>query len=162
VIGLIIYIAISTVNKAAKEDHYVIGNDQIPSVKLALGEERKITGLNVSTAVGGATTKEIKYQVAGTQQGNEMLAYFTYLQEQDGFLSVSDIDFSGLTGKGVVARNSVDDGHQIQLKIQYDAAGYTIFLMKLPGKITQTPPVEAATPGDMNDPATAEDVVSPI
>ena len=144
-IALIIWFAMSSLNNAAKEDYYVLGNDKIPSVKLALGEERKITGLNVSTALGGATKKEFKYQVPGTEQGREMFEYYTYLHDKDGFLRLGDIDFNESAGKGVVARNSVDDGHEIQLQIEYDAVGYTITIVKQPGGVTPVTPENDTT-----------------
>ena len=140
VVILIVVIVIVSVSgalsKAAKADYYTIGNDQIPSVRLALGEERKVTGTSTSVS-GGVTTKEIKYQVPGMDQGSDMWDYYNYLHDKDGFLALTDIFFFGETsGQGTVARNSVDGGYYIQLQIDFDRSGYTITVQKLPGEIT--------------------------
>ena len=121
-------------DKTAKEDYYTLGSDKIPSVKLALGEERKIT--NTSTSISGDTTKkEITYKVSGTEQSREMSEYYTYLHDKDGFLNLTDINFDGQNGTAVVGRNSVDNGYEIQIQIKYDLNGYTINILKQPGSI---------------------------
>ena len=131
---IVIFTAKGLVNKTAKLDYYEIGADKIPTVKLAIGEERKVVGVSNSIS-GKVTTKEIKYEVSGSKQGEEMLDYYLYLHD-DGFLTLTDIDFSGSRGTGVFGRNSVDDGYEIQLQIEYNREGYTITIMKQPGGIT--------------------------
>jgi len=64
-----------------------------------------------------------------------MFDYYMCLRD-DGFLNLTDIDFSGSHGTAVVGRNSVDDGYEIQLQIEYDYVGYTITILKQPGGIT--------------------------
>jgi len=145
-IGVIVLFGISAMSKLAKEDYYTIGNDKVPTVKLALGEERKVTGLSASVVAGGATTKVITYQVPGTEQGREMFKYYTYLHDKDGFLPLADFDFSGPTGTGVIARNSVDAGQMVHLKIEYNTGGYTITLTKLQGEVTPKAPAGDTTP----------------
>lgn len=123
------------VGKAGKVDYYELGDDRIPSVKLVLGEERKVTSSSTSIS-NGTTTKEYKYSVPGTEQNVEMFNYFTYLHDEDGFLKLDSIDFSGSSGTGTVARNSVDDGYCLTLEITYDTSGYTITIVKAEGTIT--------------------------
>jgi len=135
-------------NKAAAADYYELGNDQIPSVKLALGEERKITGIN-SSVNNGVTMKEYTYSVPDKDQGLEMSRYLTYLRGQ-GFLLLTDADFNAPEAWCKVGRNSVDDGYEIIVQIDYDTKGYTIIVVKEEGKIMPasedpTRPEEPAT-----------------
>ena len=123
-------------NNAGNPDYYTIGKDKIPSVKLALGEERKMSGTSSSAALGGGQTKEFRYQVSGSEQNDDMFTYLTYLREKDGFLLLTGFDFNGPVGSCLVGRNSVDDGYEIQLQIEYDRSGYTITILKQAGGIT--------------------------
>ena len=129
-----------SLNGAGKKDYYKLGNDQIPSVKLALAEERKLTGTSSSSALGGVSTKVITYQVSGSEQNADMVNYLTYLRDKDGFLLLTGYDFNGPKGTCVVGRNSVDAGYEIQLQIEYDRSGYTISLLKQKGEITANTP----------------------
>ncbi|MCL2150267.1 MAG: zinc ribbon domain-containing protein, partial [Dehalococcoidia bacterium] len=140
--------AMNIVDKTAKADYYEIGKDKIPSVKLVLGEERTVT--RVSTSIeNGATRKEIEYKVSGTQQNDEMWDYFIYLCNVDGFLQLSDvIDFNGPSGIGVVGRNSVESGYEIQLQIKYDRNGYTISMIRQQGGIISYDPSSRPTTGN--------------
>jgi len=131
---LIINLVIGLVGKTAKLDYFEIGDDKIPTVKLALGEERSVVGIN-TTISGKVTTKKIEYEVSGSNQSDDMFDYYLCLRD-DGFVTLTDIDFSGSKGTGVVGRNSVDDGYEIQLQIEYDFVGYTITILKQPGGIT--------------------------
>ena len=143
IIGIIVLVlvvgitaVVLIVNGAGKMDYYKLGKDQIPSVKLALGEERKVTGTSSSTSTSGGQTKEYTYQVAGSNQNTDMVNYLTYLREKDGFLLLTAFDFNGPEGTCVVGRNSVEAGYEIQLQIEYDRSGYTISLLKQKGGIT--------------------------
>ena len=147
IIGIIVLLiavgitaAVVIVNGAGKMDYFKFGDDQIPSVKLALGEERKLTGTSSSAALGGGQTKVFTYQVSGSDQSTDMIYYLTYLREKDGFLLLTDYDFTGSEGTCVVGRNSVDTGYIIQLQIDYDRSGYTISLLKQKGEITPNTP----------------------
>ena len=136
IVGIILIINAVTgiVGKTAKLDYFEIGDDKIPTVKLALGEERTVA--NVSTSISGkVTTKTIEYEVSGSEQGNEMFDYYLCLRD-DGFLTLTEIDFSGSRGTAIVGKNSVDDDYEIQLQIDYDFVGYTITIVKQPGGIT--------------------------
>ena len=138
IVGIVLAIflgASATLNKAAQADYYTIGADQIPSVKLALGSERKVISTNTAIA-DGATTKTIKYQVSGTSQNKEMSDYLAYLHDKDGFYTVTDIDFSGSSATGGLGRNSKDSGQEILLQIEYDTSGYTITIVKQKGSVT--------------------------
>ena len=131
----IVLLAGSLLGKAAKADYYEIGKDRIPSVKFALGEERKVTG-DVTSISGKVIKKEIQYKVSGSDQGEEMWEYYSYLHEHDGFLRLGEIDFDGQSGIGLIGRNSADEGYELQMQIKYDRRGYTITIIKQPGGIT--------------------------
>ena len=147
---------VGAVNKAANADYYVLGNDQIPSVKYVLGEKRKIT--SASTSINnGVTMKEYQYSAPGVDQALEMSQYLTYLRGE-GFLLLTDADFTVPEAWCKVGRNSVDSGYEIIVQIDYNTAGYIITLVKEEGEITPatadptTPPnrpepTEPAGPG---------------
>jgi len=133
-IAAIVAGAVGAVNKAANADYYVLGNDQIPSVKYVLGEKRKIT--SASTSINnGVTMKEYQYSAPDVDQGLEMSQYLTYLREE-GFLLLTDADFTVPEAWCKVGRNSVDDGYEIIVQIDYNTAGYTIIAVKEEGEIT--------------------------
>jgi len=157
VVGIVV--AVTVLNNAGKADYFKFGKDQIPSVKLALGEERNMTGASTSAAAGGGQLKVFTYQVDGTGQNDDMFSYLTYLREKDGFLLLTGFDFNGAEGSCVVGRNSVDAGYEIQLQIEYDRNGYVISILKQKGEITpnaqdggnQTPGQTGNAGGDMSN-----------
>ena len=139
IVGAVVLITSSvktTLNNTAKADYYEIGKDQVPSVKLVLGEERKVTGISTSAKTGGVSTKEIKYQVAA-EQNKDMLKYVTYLCERDSFAALTDGDFNKPEGGIELGRNSVDDGYMVQVHIKFDTSGYTVTLLRQAGEIKQ-------------------------
>jgi len=141
--ALLVSFGFGVLSKAAKEDYYTIGNDQIPSIKMVLGEEYKVTGISTSTGPGDVTQKTIKYNAPGTGQSQAMLAYHAYLHDHDGFLNLATIMLSGSSGIGLVGRNSVDSGYEIQLQIEYDTSSFTITILKQQGGIVPNPPTSA-------------------
>ena len=155
-IAAIIAAAVGITGKAAKKDFYELGNDKIPSIKYVLGDVRKIS--NTSTSISGGTTqKEYLYNEPGRDQGEEMSDYLTYLREKEGFLLLTDVDFTQPAAWVKVGRNSVDSGYEIIVQIEYDATGYYIICIKQPGEITpianNTPTVPANnTPDPYNPP----------
>jgi len=152
VVGLVLAVTIPLSN-AAKADYYTIGADRIPSVKLALGQIRKVTSTSVSTS-GGVTTKVIKYQVSGTSQNKDMSAYMVYLHDKDGFYTLTDIDFSPASATGGLGRNSKDNGQELLLQIEYDTSGYTITIVKEKGEITPNGGGDTTTNSDQSSATT--------
>ena len=147
VIGIIVLLiavsvtaAVVLLYSAGKMDYFKFGNDKIPSVKLALGEERKLVGASSSAAIGGGSLKVFTYQVSGSAQNTDMVNYLMYLREKDGFLLLTGFDFNGPEGTCVVGRNSIDDGYQLQVQIEYDRSGYIITILKQKGEITPNVP----------------------
>ena len=139
IVVLVIVIVVSVLDsvtglmeETAVLDYYEMGNDMIPSVKLALGEQRTVVGVNTSIS-NNVTAKEIKYQVSGTNQNEEMYMYALYLSE-NGFYALTD--FTPSNSSGAMGRNSVDLGYQIVVQIECDRSGYTITIFKEPGEVT--------------------------
>jgi len=116
-------------------DYYEIGNDKIPTVTRALGEERKVVSIDTSSS-GSTKTQVIVYEVSGTEQNNDMLAYGKYLKNNDGFLPLQNADFSGPTGSCVSGRNSVDEGFMVRVGINFDTNGYTISIALQEGNVS--------------------------
>jgi hypothetical protein len=124
----------STLNSAKTADYYKIVDDQVPSVKKALGEERKVTGVSSSVS-GGIHTKIFDYEEA-SGQNSDMSEYADYLIEKDDFAFITDHDFGPAKGKEIqLAKESVDDGMIVVMQIDYDRSGYTITLMHGEGEI---------------------------
>ena len=142
-VAVILVVALAATGGAAKKDYYTIGGDKIPSVKLALGGERKVTGVNTS-ASNGVTMKEYRYSAPDVDQALEMSQYLTHLRGQ-GFLLLTDADFSAPEAWCKVGRNSEDSGYQVVVQIEYDAAGYVITIVKEAGSITPNEPADEPT-----------------
>jgi len=148
-------------NKTAEADYYEMGEDRIPSVKYALGEERKVTGVNTSTN-GKATTKEIIYSVPDPERRDEIYEYYVYLVERDGFYNLTQINFDNeRNGDVVIGRNSDKDGYEIQIQLKYDTYGYTVTLLKQPGGITPNEPGDSGAAEENQAPAQALENQSP-
>jgi len=139
VIAAVLLAARSSLNKVTQADYYTIGTDRIPSVKKALGSERKVTGVNTSIS-NGVTTKTITFQVTGTQQNADMLAYVNYLIKNDNFYALADADFSTASSTANLGRNSTESGQQLTVQVDYDTTGYTLTLVKQKGKVTVNTP----------------------
>jgi len=115
------------VGNTAQQDFIKIGSDEVPSVKFILGEERQVTGISSSTNPQGSE-KVIKYRVAQNQKEDMMIYALTLLAEY-GYTNITDYDFTGPTGTDFkFAKESVQDGYIVVVKIDYDYNGYTITL----------------------------------
>jgi hypothetical protein len=139
---------------AAAIEYYEIVDDKVPSIKLALGEERKVAG--ASSSVGnGVHTKTFVYETDGNQ-GVELAEYAAYLKEKDGFEFITSFDFSTATGTKIqLARNSVKDGYMVVVQLDWTKTGYTVSLMWGEGEVTPVaavPSSPSATPVAVNDP----------
>ena len=148
---LIVLGAANASNKMNNADYWDIGKDHIPTVKLVLGAQRKISGTSTSTS-NGVTTKTITYQVAGKDQNKDMLAYVRYLLDKEDFAALEDADFSAPAAKASLARNSKDAGQQLVLTVSYDTKGYVLSFVKQKGEVTQnTAPADQPEPPNDNE-----------
>jgi len=134
VVALVLIANVATGNVAG-QDYFKLGPDEIPSVKLVLGEERDVTSYNSSTS-GGVQTVTIVFKVA-ENQNYEMERYAGALMNSDGFVMITDNDFTGPTGTGFeFARRSVEEGYIVMARIDYDTSGYTLTFTRGTGTLT--------------------------
>ncbi|MCL2300998.1 MAG: hypothetical protein FWC27_12720, partial [Firmicutes bacterium] len=139
---------------AGKKDYYDLGNDQVPSVALALGEQRKISG-SKSSNTNGVIMKEYKYNEPDRDQADEMTHYVNYLRGE-GFQLLTDVDFSTSEAWCELGRDSADAGNRVLVKIAYDRGGYVITLTKEPGGFSpiDEDPEEPTQPVNQTGPVT--------
>ncbi|MCL2784904.1 MAG: hypothetical protein FWD55_05615 [Propionibacteriaceae bacterium] len=152
----VVVLAVNIFQAEASADYYTIGNDRIPSVPFVLGEERKLTASSTVTD-NGVTTKILTYALADVDQSADMIEYVTYLSANDGFLNLIDRDFSGPEGFGILGRNSVDEGKQITVTVQYNASGYVITIVKEEGEIIPNDPSEEPSDEPSDEPTAPAD-----
>jgi len=119
----------------ADKDYFDIGTDQVPSVKLVLGEDRDISSVNSSKS-GGVETIIIKYKV-DENQNREMEKYANALMDEYGFINTTAYNFSGTTGSGFqFAKESSEEGVIVLVDIDYDESGYILTLTRGVGTLT--------------------------
>ena len=116
-------------NKASAADFYDLGGEQIPSVKFVLGEERRITSINNSTA-NGVITKEYAYTVPGLEQSLDASNYFSYLCGEAGFSPAGSPDFDAPVGSCAAIKRSADGTRNLLVQIDYNTTGYVVTLVK--------------------------------
>ncbi|MCL1876305.1 MAG: ankyrin repeat domain-containing protein [Synergistaceae bacterium] len=127
----------------AAAEHYILGNDKIPSVMKVVGKRNIV---NYNTGIfDGVTMTAVTYwtdPADETQSANDVAKYFQYLLSNDGFISLKA--FSGLPYEGGVemsfARNSVDDGNIVIVDISYNTKGYRLVFRKGEGKLSMPAP----------------------
>jgi len=136
VVCVIITVALLATGNTAKQDFIKIGKDEVPSVKYILGEERKVIGVSSSVEKNGVVKKVIEYSVA-KDQNSEMFQYAQALYDDYGFVNITDNDFTGSTGTDFeFAKESVEEGCLVIVRIDYDLEGYTITLVQGEGTFT--------------------------
>ncbi len=119
IVGIFVF---SIVNKQKKADYYTLGNDQIASVKLAVGE-RNIVSVSTRTA-NGVTTKEYEYK--SSTSASDIEQYEAYLQEQEGFIITTLNDEKQI----FLGKNSADEGKILIVEIVDTHFGYILTIRK--------------------------------
>ena len=115
---------------AANIDYYEVAGDKVPSIKLVLGEERKVRGTSSSVDTNGVNKKQYDYTASADIRG-DLAAYTAYLREKDGFVFITPADLTAETGKGIqLVRNSVTAGNMVVVQIDYDRNGFSITVMR--------------------------------
>ena len=161
VVCVIIAVALLVTDNTAKQDFIKIGKDEVPSVKLILGEERKVTGVTSSTENGFAK-KVIEYSVA-KDQNSEMLKYAQALYDDYGFVNITDNDFTGPTGTDFeFAKESVEKGCVVIVRIDYDLNGYTVTLVQGEGTITNNDNSDTPNPTPTGEDVTTVPTDTPV
>ena len=146
----------------AGNDFFKLGDDQIPTVKYVLGEERKITSYSTSKS-GGIQETVVKYSVS-ENQGDEMLEYCKALMDKYGFYNTTPYDFSGAKGSGFeFMAESVEEGYLLVATVDYDKNGYVLTYKRGKGELTvyDDPPEEPKDddPGDQEPTDDSGDMV---
>ena len=121
---------VTSVGNIKKADFFELGADQVPTVKLVVGE-RKITSVS-SSIENGITTKIYEYRSDSSVADIEQ--YIKYLREDEDFIvtSVNDNKNDVYYGK-----NSVAEGRIILVYIDANPFGYTIKLIKGRGELNK-------------------------
>jgi hypothetical protein len=134
--GILTAIGISNAahNQAEYSNFYVLGNDQIPSMKSVLGSTRPVRSFSESNA-NGELTYEIRYKVTDGKT-RDMVAYFNYLVLWEGFLRLDDNYLSDTTGSSTLGKSSVEPDRVVTVELQWDAKGYTVTAKQYVGTIT--------------------------
>ena len=115
--------------KASRMDYYKLMKDQIPSVKLALGEKRKVTGAGTKIE-NGMNIKNFSYSSDTPQE--DIDAYYAYLLDKAGYIRMYDPDTMEFSSVG---HNSVTPGNHIEVIAETDSGGYVVTLYYAKGEI---------------------------
>jgi hypothetical protein len=143
ILALCLILALTACGLLKDEGSYSIGDDKITSIGGVIGElgARKVNGIEKAIK-DGVTTHTYEYKTDPDdpeQAANDLVEYFKYLQENDGFIST--IAFSGLPYGGgqeiQLAKHSVDEGKIIILDIEYNDKGYTLTFTKAKGTLDE-------------------------
>jgi hypothetical protein len=138
VVGVIILI----IGNAANQDFIKIRGDKVPSVKYILGEKRNVISVS-SSVVNGVSERVIEYSVSANQR-EEMITYISALNYDYGYAHIKDNDLSGPIGTDIIlAKESVEDGYVVIVRIDYSLKGYTITISLEKGTLTvygESPP----------------------
>ncbi|MCL1895957.1 MAG: zinc ribbon domain-containing protein [Clostridiales bacterium] len=161
VLVVVLVVANAATGKAADRDYFRIGADEVPSVKLVLGEEREVSGVKTGTnAVGREMV--INYKV-DEGQGEDMGKYAKALMDDYGYINTTPYDFTGPKGKGFeFAKESVMEGYVVLVQIDYDTKGYDLTLTVSTGElIVDGPPDDPAGPDEPDEPNEPDDPDGP-
>ena len=154
IVAAVIIVAIIAGNtatgKAADRDYFRIGADEVPSVKLVLGEKRDVSSVKTGTTDNGREMV-INYKVA-EGQGNDMGIYAKALMDDYGYINTTPYDFTGPKGSGFeFAKESVMDGFVVLVQIDYGTGGYDLTLRVSAGKLLADEPADE--PNEPDEPA---------
>jgi len=141
-VAAIIIIANVAVGNEAEKDYFTLGPDQVPSMKLVLGETRDITSFKSSTS-GGVQTVTVVYKLDAerdyeTYEDKDVFRYAQALILDYGYINTTDYNFKGDTGSGFIfANESVEDGYILMVQIDFDTKGYTLTITRGTGTLTR-------------------------
>lgn len=130
VLGIIFCVIIfSMLNKQKNADYYVMGTDQIASVKNVIGV-RDISGVSTSTQ---SEISSKSYNYKSETSTNDISEYITYLVEKEGFIPTI---LNQQSDQPVYAKKSADEGKVLILTIVDTGFGYTLTIQKGEGTLT--------------------------
>jgi hypothetical protein len=139
IVSIVVFVvALNVLSGADEPDYFTLGGEKVPSVSLALGEERKLQSTDNSTKNGIQTLTAV-YAVSGSAQGADMRDYLRYLCNNEGFAlrsNVGDSAFDGPNGSSVqVWRNARESGFMLVVQVDWDSAGYSVTFMRGEGQV---------------------------
>ncbi|MCL2815890.1 MAG: hypothetical protein FWD23_14940 [Oscillospiraceae bacterium] len=116
---------------AAKLTEYDFGDDKVPSVNAVIGEQRKVTGINVGTE-NAMQYKQYTYQTSSMIE--DLAAYSVYLQEK-GWLVTKDYNLNDGKGEMQLGIESADEGKILIVSVAFEPTQYAIKVSKLTGTL---------------------------
>lgn len=123
-----VFFVFSAVGKLQKADYYKMGEDNIPSIRLVVGE-RKLKG--TSSSIENGIIKKL-YEYQSETASDDISQYKQYLSEKEGYLVVKLENQDNILTYG---KESIDEGEIILINIDSTPFGYTINLIKGKGEI---------------------------
>ena len=128
-------VALLVTGSVKNKDFIKIGKDEVPTVKHVLGVTRDVKGVSTSIE-NGVTKKTIEYRVP-TNSSAEMREYARGLHDDFGYMHIKENDFSAPVGRDIeLAKESVQEGFIVIVRIDYDRSGYTVTLTRGEGTLT--------------------------
>ena len=123
------WLLFTILGNAAKLTEYELGAEKIRSINSVIGEERKVTGVNVGTQNG---TQYKRYTYKTSSMVEDLIAYSTYLQE-NGWVVTQDYDLYDGNGEMKLGIESEDYGKILVMSIKFKETQYVIRISKLIG-----------------------------
>jgi hypothetical protein len=141
-------------NTAAALDYYKIVDDQVPTVKRALSIERELVNVGAGTGDNTSHYTSCEYSVTGAEPGIELNDYRLYLEQNEGFIMLTDADFGEKSGSSAqMGKDAKMTGYALILEFAWDAAGYTIKMSYVQGAVTaHEQPAAANIPAGIANP----------
>jgi len=125
-------VSASILNMTAEAYYFKLGGDHIPTVRLAVGEIRKVT-LSQSGVSDGAQYKQYTYKTDSVF--DDLLAYSDYLRDSGWYVTMG-YNLYNDSGEMQFAIDSVDSGMIVVISVAFTQTKYTVKMTKLEGSIT--------------------------
>ena len=116
---------------AAKLTEYEVDGETVPSISSIVGE-REVTAVDTETNNG---VKSVQYTYKSTSVTDDLIAYLSKLQDEEGWLVTEDYDLTTVPGTAQMGKASEDEGQILILSVAYEDEAYAIKISKLEGTI---------------------------
>jgi hypothetical protein len=113
------------------DDAYSVGPDKVPSINKAVGYRKSTSSFAVN--ILGVTTLQVDY--LSDSPGMDAMGYYSYLRENDGFISLADVTFTDPEGETKLGRSSVEPGYILIATLKWTAEGYNLEVSRMEGEI---------------------------
>ena len=118
---------------AAKLKELDFGSDKVPTINAVLGQERKVTAVDVGTN-NGAPFKQYTYSSTSVTQ--DLSVFAKHLRDK-GWVVVKDYNFEKIPGMASLAIESSESGKILYMSIAYEKDKYAIKVTKAKGTLTR-------------------------